>query len=302
MTARFILSLDCEGKWGVADHLRPSHHVSLCDDRLGDAYRAILAVLEEFGIPATFAFVGCFSMSERMLRKARPELEELAQSCPDYLTPAIDDIWSGSGEGWIGDWAYEAVATATPKHEIGLHGATHVPWDSPCVNEAVARRELGLLSQLGAPVAAAKTYVFPRNGIAHTGVLADFGIVGYRNGRRFGNRAISLLSEFDLWARPDEDTAVEPQPMKIPAGYFINWISGVRRLVPIGVSARRARLLLERADRCDGVVHYWTHPENIASSPKTIDLFRTILELVARMRDEGSCEVLTQVQYCTARI
>lgn len=63
MTARFILSLDCEGKWGGADHLTPADHAGLSDQRLRQAYSDNLALLDEFDLPATSAFFGCFSLS-----------------------------------------------------------------------------------------------------------------------------------------------------------------------------------------------------------------------------------------------
>ena len=31
MNGRFIISLDCEGKWGMADKLQPYHHRLLTD-------------------------------------------------------------------------------------------------------------------------------------------------------------------------------------------------------------------------------------------------------------------------------
>jgi hypothetical protein len=239
-------------------------------------------------------------MSEQLLDKARPEIEELARSCPAYLEPAIQDIWDGSGEGWVGDWAYEAVATANTKHEVALHGATHVPWDSPCMNVDLARRELGLLSRVDAPIARdLRTYVFPRNAVAHTSVLAEFGIEGYRDSRSFGSRAMSLLSELNLLARPDCETPMDLQLIRIPAGYFINWRHGPRRIIPIWLSALRARLMLERATECNGIVHYWTHPENIASAPDTLSVLREILMHAAKLRDAGTLEVLTQEQYCS---
>ena len=71
LTARFILSLDCEGKWGVADHLTPANHAQLTDAKLREAYRSILDLLDRYAIPATFAYVGCFSLSAVELAQRR---------------------------------------------------------------------------------------------------------------------------------------------------------------------------------------------------------------------------------------
>ena len=87
----------------------------------------------------------------------------------------------------------------------------------------------------------------------------------------------------------------------IPAGYFVNWQHGPRRIVPRELSARRAAHCLRAAHRDDAVVHYWLHPENVASAPGTIDVLRDLLRLVANLRDRGDCKVVTQAQYCAER-
>ena len=85
MAARFILSLDCEGKWGVADTLTPFEHATLSNARLIEAYGQILALLDEFDIPATFAFVGLYGESASSLAALFPQLGRLAERSPDYL-------------------------------------------------------------------------------------------------------------------------------------------------------------------------------------------------------------------------
>jgi hypothetical protein len=298
MAAKFILSLDCEGKWGVADHLTPNDHHTLSDARLREAYESILALLDAFDIAATFAFVGTFSLSADALRGLMPALRGLARQVPGYLEPALADIEGGSRQGWTGDWALAATATARAGHEIGLHGATHIPWSWPGMTATAARRELGLLYSVRAPVLErATTFVFPRNAVAHSEVLREFGIAGLRAARPHPSRLASLAAEFDLFTPPDQ-AGPPADPIEIPAGHFVNWRSGGRRLVPVGVSRLRARNMLARAERSDGVVHYWTHPENIASAPQTLSVLRGIIEDVARLRDAGRCEVLTQETWC----
>lgn len=298
MTARFILSLDCEGKWGVADHLTAGDHAALADDRLREAYAGVLAVLAEFDIPATFAFVGAFSLTADRLAALRPALADLSRDLPGYLEPALEDMVAGTRQGWTGDWAVEAVDAARQRHEIGLHGATHIPWTWPGMTREMARRELGLLFAEKAPILArTTTYIFPRNAGDHSDLLDEFGIAGLRATRTFPNRIASLASEFNLFETP-EGVPPPARPLSIPAGWFVNWMSGGRKLVPPALSRLRARRLLERAARTGEVVHYWTHPENIASAPATLGVLRGILAEVARLRDAGRCEVLTQDGWC----
>lgn len=295
MAARFILSFDCEGKWGVADVLSRREHKQLTDLRLRQAYDEIAALLDEYDVPATFAFVGAFSQSARDFDGIRPLLEELRQRAPSYLTPALDDIAHGSAQGWHGDWAVDAVGVARTRHEIALHGVSHVPWNS--VDAAFARRELEIVPQLKGPVRDSRTFVYPRNAVAHEQLLSDAGFEGYRTGRPM-SRARSFLSEFDLFTRPEPVVARTNGAQPIPAGYFVNWKNGLRRLVPSWLSVLRAQRMLETARQNEAVVHYWLHPENVASAPETLALLRSLVRTAADARERGHCTILTQLDYC----
>lgn len=300
MTARFILSLDCEGKWGVADALTRFHHSTLSRHRLSEAYSRILALLDEFNVPATFAFVGLFGESHKSLVALFPELDRLAARSPGYLRLALSDIRDGGGDGWHGDWAIDAVQKARAGHELALHGITHVPWGS--IDRKFAADELALLPMLDSPLRHAETFIFPRNEIAHVDLLAAVGIKGYRLAHTFWSRASSLANEFNLFSSPEDGLPPYGAICRIPAGYFVNWQHGARRLVPRQLSSLRARQMLLRAKKRDRVVHYWLHPENVASAPQTLDNLRDIVGFVARMRDAGRCEIMTQRDYCHAQI
>lgn len=295
MAARFILSLDCEGKWGVADHLGPSEQETLSEARLRTAYGELLRLLDRFGIPATFAFVGLFGESRAALQALVPELEPLAEQA-GYLATALEGI--GDGDGWHGDWAVAAAAEAG--HEIALHGVTHVPWTS--VARAFAAAELALVPKLSSAVREAQTFIYPRNRVAYPDLLAEHGIVGYRLAKPKRPRALTLLDEFNLLAPPEPDPApVAGEPVRIPAGYFVNWQHGARKIVPRSLSLMRAEAMLDRAQARGGVVHLWLHPENLASAPKTFELLAAIIAAVARRRDAGRCEALTQIAYVRSR-
>jgi peptidoglycan/xylan/chitin deacetylase (PgdA/CDA1 family) len=295
MAARFILSLDCEGKWGVADQLTTKIHRQLADSDLRVGYRQVLALLDEFQVPATFAFVGLFAESQDSFHRLLPALHDIAALSPDYLAPALADIERGSRQGWHGNWAIDQLLASKTDHELALHGVTHIPWDA--MDRGQARSEMQLLRELEAPVRSARTFVYPRNRVAHDDLLSAFGIAGYRQSPPPKSRLAALLTEFDIFAKPERDTAQgDPQP--IPAGYFVNWQSRTRRIVPIELSALRADRMLRQAARDGGIVHFWLHPENIVTAPQTLVLLRKIVALVARYREAGSCEVMTQLDYC----
>lgn len=297
MPARFILSFDCEGKWGSADCLTTRHGRDLTVAKLADAYRAILDLLDEYQVEATFAFAGLFSQSSTGFAKLRSEVEALAKRAPEYLRPALRDIDQTAGDGWHGAALLDAVGAARTMHEIALHGVTHVPWTM--MDAAFVDAELRLFGELQGPVRGSRTFVYPRNRIAHADALAARGFLGFRAARPDRSRFRSLLSEFSLFETPDMD-AVREGIIAIPAGYFLNWRSGARGLVPPAVTRMRAERLLDRAAAEGAVVHYWLHPENIATAPSTLHLLKALVRAVAERRDAGHCHVLTQLDYCAA--
>lgn len=301
MSARFILSLDCEGKWGVADHLGRHERRCLTDAGLRRAYSAVLQLLDDYGMPATFAFVGVFGESATEFRRLRSEIDRLANKAPAYLGPALRDIDEGSREGWHGDWALEEVGAARQRHEIALHGVTHIPWGK--IDRTLAAEELSLYPLLSGEVGRSRTFVYPRNEVAHVDLLNSIGIEGYRLAPRRRSRAVSLATEVNLLASPEADPSAETsaEPLPIPAGYFVNWQHGLRRLVPQAVSRARLAMMLKRADRRGGIVHMWLHPENIATAEATLSLLEGLVGQVAKLRDSGRCEVLTQLDYVQRR-
>ena len=281
---QFILSLDCEGKWGVADILSATHHQTLSDERLRDAYEAIARLLRELDVPATFAVTELFLRSRDELL-ALPQ-EEIRARLP-YTAPAFDDLSRGSGEGWSAPWLIDLIEE---RHEHASHGVTHTPWTA--MSRQQARYELSLAQQ-----SAGRTFIHPRNAIAHLDLLEEAGFAGYRRPPQPRSRAGSLASEFNPFVRaepPLPTAALQP----IPGGYFINWLSGPRRIVPKAVTRRRARHVLRDAARNGKVAHFWTHPENVASAPATLANLAAVLEEATSLRRQGQLEILTQIEYC----
>jgi hypothetical protein len=77
MSGVFIISFDCEGKWGVADHLDTRIEESFTTVNLLQNYRDLLALLGEHDLRATFAFVGAYTLSAEAFLDRRVEYEPL---------------------------------------------------------------------------------------------------------------------------------------------------------------------------------------------------------------------------------
>ncbi len=283
MAGTFILSLDCEGKWGVADHLNAGIHAALTDEALRRSYTDIVAALKSRAIPATFAVVDFFNRSKGELRNLGQG--EAAALLP-FTTAAWDDLANGTAQGWSAPWLTDLIAT---DHEIASHGASHTPFGD--LSDDALELELELIGKNKY-----RTIIFPRNDVAHTERLAELGMIGYR-AKRSGTKFSRIADEFNLFERSERPTISAPVAA-IPAGYFINWRAGVRRFIPPAVSRARARRLIDHAIATDGVVHYWTHPENIVTAPATMANFLSVCDEAVRGRDLG-LRIVTQEQYCT---
>lgn len=296
-----ILSLDCEGKWGMADQLEPYHHQELTSAKLAGAYRQLLDMLDRFEIPATFAFVMAFTLTA-------VEREQFAILDPwrKGSDPWLDHYWrcldAGLDEGWHEPGILDRVR-ARGRHEIASHGFCHRPLGDETLGEEEAVEELahaaGAARLKGVEL---KTLVFPRNDVGNLAAVRAAGYLGYRTrlARPRGRigRLAALLEEFAILAGPQLATDPADGLVAIPSGRFFNWRFGARRLVPPAVTRRRWRGLLSRCERSGGVVHLWLHPHNLITGPGTAAVLSDVLEEVARLRDRGPLEVMTQRAYC----
>ena len=100
MSARFILSLDCEGKWGVADLLRKIDSRTLSEDSLRTAYGGIVALLDRLDIASTFAFVGLFGETPERFAGLRDAIDSLAVNAHHIFGPrSTTSIRAAAGDG-----------------------------------------------------------------------------------------------------------------------------------------------------------------------------------------------------------
>ena len=303
-SARFIVSLDCEGKWGMADHLQPYHHELLTDEAIAAAYQQLVAILGRYEIPATFAFVMAFVLTAEERRRFRDEL--LDEKADAWLRPYRDAAASGDLAGWHQPAALEIVRAAG-MHEIACHSFCHRPLGDDSISAEGAERELG------SALAAARlkrldleTFVFPRNQVGHLDALRSHGFIGYRQRlqRPSGplGRALSLAEELNVWAAPQRAAAAVDGLVPIPSGRFLNWRFGLRAKVPPQATVARWRHQLRSAAQTGGVVHLWLHPHNLITGPGTAALLEQVLAEAAAMRDRGEIRVLTQRDYCREQL
>ena len=300
MTGRFIVSLDCEGKWGMADSLRPYHHRLLTDEALARVYADIVHLFADHDVPATFAFVMAFVLTPDERRRFDAVLKDDGRQ-DDWLANFWADQREGRTGGWFQPEALEAVRR-DPRHEIACHSFCHRDLADAAISEACALAELEAAAEASRLKGIEpRTFVFPRNSVGNVPALRRMGYIGYREARPPTSRIMALAAELNLWPQPE--AAVRPaagEPVAIPAGYFLNWRFGPRRAIPPAATVRRWRTLIDRAAESGGVAHLWFHPHNLITAPSTRRTLDQILAHAARRRAAGDLEIVTQKQYCEA--
>jgi peptidoglycan/xylan/chitin deacetylase (PgdA/CDA1 family) len=291
MAGTFLLTFDCEGKWGVVD--RPAYrYASHTTPNLEATYRRIVGMLQAFGIGATFAFTGAFTMSAAEFARLRPQIDGCAAGSTPWLRGAAMVIDRDGGDGWFSPACFGAAKDAGV-HEIASHGFSHMPWGAAWATRDVLDAELALSRQVAGFGDSVESFVYPRNQIAQTDLLPLHGFNIYRAARPSLGRPVNLMRELNLFEASERLGPLDRLPVAIPAGYFLNWRLGLRRCIPVAWTVSRWEHMLRHAALTGGVVHAWTHPENFIDGYAMFRLLGKILRLVADEREAGRLRIVS---------
>jgi hypothetical protein len=293
-TAAFTLSLDCEGLWGMADNPVAVSNGLINGASLFEAYATILSTLDQNCLKATAAFVTCFAVTLDGLLDQRNLLNAVAELNPDWFKHILVAIETGKMEGWSGNRLYLRMRNAG--HEIAWHGTTHQPLSNAASKESV-ELELRLTTQLFRQLGQRPgTIIFPRNQVGHIEVLRRYGFNSYRQGHSVSTigKAIKLLAELNVMDRGCRKLPNMHNGMLVsPGGFFLNWPSGIRALVPISVTVQRWKSMLRHAVETGGYLHMWFHPHNFITAPEMVESFKMIMDCVGELVQSGDLVSLT---------
>lgn len=296
MTGTFIISLDCEGKWGLADRPQSTHDF-MTRGRMIGVYENLLRLLRLHELKATFAFVGAFTLTREERSRFEDHFIDVDYRGQNWLRQYRADSLRGDVEDWFCPEAFDM--TREHGHEIASHGFCHVPFDDTTMPRAHLEREIA------SAVAVAKTkdvsletFIYPRNLVAHQEILQDFGFKGYRTA--LGGSAwpfVRFLREFNLFEQAQDHAGEMDRMTCIPPGHFLNWRKGPRAGVPGAFTVARWKSVLRTAVEQHKVAHLWLHPHNLLSSPKTAETLEKVIGIAAKLRDDGQLNVQTQADY-----
>lgn len=298
--ARFILSFDCEGKWGMADDPAMASDDPIHGDSLSKAYTQIFEILEKHKIPATFALVGLFAGGYEQYVDSRGELLE-SEPHRNWLQVPERSFAAGHHDGWFYPELVNQI-NARGNHEIASHSFTHLPLHDEGVTEDSFSTEMKFVHQWKEKNSIElSTFIYPRNQVKFLDQLNDFNYAGYRQcdiqNSAYANRFRILQDECNI-GRKSDTHSLSAKPIAIPPGTFLNWRRGPRRVIPKWVTLKRWSNVLDHAVASGGVAHLWMHPHNLITARGQVDLFEDAIASVAKTQRSGLIKSVTQAEYC----
>jgi len=296
----FTLSLDCEGKWGVADSTAPWMNW-ITRQALDEAYDFIFSTLARHEVRATFAFTSLFAAPEDLARDKLRQIESSELMAHGWYRDVVTRSQADKQDGWRGH--HYLVRAQQDGHEIGWHGFTHHLL-APHVGEAIANFEFDQAAQLSALQGIRyASAVYPRNAVGHVDKLDRLGIRYYRrsamapgSGSVLGSLR-RIASECDVTGSMGLDTRTEVSEGRVglPPGNFLYWPLGLRGMIPSFVTSRRWQSMLERSSRNGSDVHMWFHPHNLITAPAMRRTFDNVICAVGQLQRHGRLQSRTML-------
>ncbi len=294
------MSIDTELAWGDAG--RPAGATGRAYDTERLVIGQILDVLARHRIPATWAVVGHLFLDQCQPVDGRvhPEIER-PPAAPDWF--AIDPCSTlADAPSYYGSDIVAAIAACPVEQEIGCHSFSHVV-ATDCGPERFASELAACQALAGAVGTELRSYVYPRNGVAHVDRLPAAGIRTYRGSTASGRPGPSpgRLARLVDRVRPLAATAVRPQRepsgvWNVPQTYLLAPATRGRHL-PVAVWARAPIARLRQAVRERSLFHLWFHPYNVTADPeRALGALEAVCRAAAGLRDTGRLDVMTMGQ------
>ncbi|MGQ9730191.1 MAG: polysaccharide deacetylase family protein [Candidatus Zipacnadales bacterium] len=298
--ATFLLTFDTELLWDLRGRPWTKTDLHAVECLREKRFSALLKMLDELSIPATFALVGHLlspASAVEIPRKLREEDEWYESLAPDLRTQERGLYWPE---------LISLLKNTQLAHEIGCHTLTHRLFDEASLSQAAAQFEIEAACRIiGEAFGRRPTaLVFPRNLAGHLSIAAKNGI------RVFRGKDPTWWNAIPGWPGKlghlvDRSLALTPpvhrQPyetnglINVPGSMLLLARSGLRRLVPLGSLRRQAIKGLEVAIREGAFFHLWLHPIDLGyDDGELLAVLRAILERAANAVQQGFLHVTSR--------
>jgi hypothetical protein len=261
-------------------------------DHLGATERQnvpyILDLLNEFGIPITWATVGHLFLSSCNGTGTHAH--------SDMPRPPLNNLWHGDwyvhdprtdvnlDPLWYAPDLIEKVIGSKVAHEIASHSFSHIDFSAQTSNPELVRREMEQCQAVMVPFKRKmRSLVYPFNNMGHSyhELLHDFGIIAVRH---------------------RDDRIRLSYPERSSSGVYKIYESMNLRSATYYEYRHKAELFIDAAIEAGSAYHLWFHP----SDPRAVfeTEFRDILQLIHEHREAGNIWTATMgelASYCEAR-
>lgn len=283
-----VISIDAELGWGFHDLADPPER-RVESGRRG--WRRLLALLDRFDVPATWAVVAHLMLDRCDGRHADHPAP------PDWFERERG-AWADRPDLRFAPDLVAGVLAADPGHELAAHSFSHVLFGDSETTPEIAREEYDRSREIAARWGRkVDSFVYPRNDVGHRDALVDCGFRAYRGPSPTpdGVRGVAdaAIRDRSLLVSPRID---EYGLVSIPASLFAFGFEGRLRSIaesvwtdPIVAQARRG---IDRAAADEGVFHLWLHPNNLQTT-RDDDRMAAILEYAAEARAESDLDIET---------
>lgn len=287
---QLIISMDTELLWGSTTIDKLNFLKSKGDLRKNTIYR-LLRLFKKYKIPVTWAIVGhlflekCDKSSCLVWRN----IEEHNYRRDWYIDPFSSIKEDPS---YYGSDIVESILNDPIDHEIGYHSFSHPRFNE--ISREMAEDELKEAKKIekewGIKL---KSFVFPRDEIAHVDLLKQNGFEIYRGVKTRKYNPKQILPVRKLQGGIDKVIAppVEPRWVDsiwaIPSSMFFCDPQLKFSVLP------RAKIGLNRAINSNKVFHVFLHPWNLLLYNRLKDDLDEFLSYVSKKRDKGEVDVMT---------
>ncbi len=298
----FTISIDFELIWGTLDKPKWKRFQRLCLREREQVVDALLGLFARYDVSASWCTVG-----HLFLENCTGSHPEIVRTQGSAGQAARFDRDPGSGERaaplFYGRDLIARIQRCATSQEIGSHSFTHAVF-TECSRET-ASSELAACQraarQMGIEL---RSFVYPRNRIAHTDLLVRHGFHVFRGPdacwhERAPKRTLrhKLGHVFDIVAAarpPVVLPVVHGEGLwEVPGSMLYTPSHGVRRLIPKWLRVSRANKGLRAAAREKRIFHLWFHPTDLASRPEAmLSGLREILETAAELRARDALAIL----------
>jgi hypothetical protein len=293
----FTLSLDFELIWGRMDLFGPEAFREACERERSLVFDRLLALLDEFEVPATWCVLGHLMLGSCATVNGRKHPEIVQPRHAWYQGDWFANDPCGDEQAFpifYGRSLVERLLGCETPQEIGCHSFSHVIFgDNGCSRETAdseVRACVELARELGLSL---RSFAFPRNKVGHLDVLREHGFTCFRGHEPMWREGGGVTIR-----RPPVTLPTRTQGLiNIPASMEYAPTHGKRRLIPGPRGMTGALRGVERAVRERRLFHLWFHPTDLANrSESMFEGLRAVFEDVASRRERGELEILPMAE------